>query len=350
MTIKLSRWAGLCAGLLLSGVAVSAQQRPDGPPPMPREDRVMIFSSDAPPPMGGPQQDTFVFVGMEGRGQKTVKGAPYSAEAVTESIQTLADGNRIVRNTKALVYRDSEGRTRREQSIKAIGPWASGDEPARFISIFDPVAGVNYTLNPRTKTATKMTVGGSDKGFTFTGPGGGFGEAGQTRVIVRSDGDGPMPPLAPMPPPPPGEANGAIIQREEVRIITHGAGGPNKPQGDKTKGNLPEPRKEDLGTRSIEGVNAQGTRVTMTFPAGFFGNERPIEVVSEKWYSPELQTVVLTKHSDPRQGETTFRLTNINRSNPDKGLFEVPADFKVNERQEMRREMRMRPDKPQDKQ
>lgn len=343
MTLKLSRWAGLCAGLLLSSVAVQAQQRPAGPPPRPDGERVMVFSSDAPPPMG-PQQDTFVFVGMEGHGQKAVKGAPYSAESVTESVQTLADGNRIVRNNKALVYRDSEGRTRREQSIKAIGPWASGDEAPRFISIFDPVAGVNYTLNPRNKTATKMTVGGPGKDFTFVGPG---GAPGQTRVIVRSGGEGPMPP----PPMMPGASGGpgpVIIEREEVRII-HGEGGPNKVQGEAPKGPKPESRKEDLGTRSIEGVNAQGTRVTMTFPAGFFGNERPLEVVSEKWYSPELQTVIMTKHSDPRQGETTFRLTNINRNNPDSSLFAPPADYKVNEQMMKAREMRMRSEKPADK-
>ena len=77
--------------------------------------------------------------------------------------------------------------------------------------------------------------------------------------------------------------------------------------------------------RSIEGVEAEGTRTTVTIPAGEIGNERAIEIVSERWYSPELQLVVMTRHSDPRLGETTYKLTNINRTEPAKTLFEVPA-------------------------
>jgi TonB family protein len=88
-------------------------------------------------------------------------------------------------------------------------------------------------------------------------------------------------------------------------------------------------RNESLGKQSIEGVEAEGTRRTVEIPAGEIGNERPIEIVFERWYSPELQVVVMTKHSDPRFGETTYRLTNINRSEPAHELFEVPADYKV---------------------
>jgi hypothetical protein len=92
-----------------------------------------------------------------------------------------------------------------------------------------------------------------------------------------------------------------------------------------------EVNREQLGTQSIEGVMAEGTRVTFTIPAGKIGNERPIVTVNERWYSPELQTIVLTKNSDPRMGETTYRLTNINRSEPDPSLFQVPADYTVDE-------------------
>jgi hypothetical protein len=89
--------------------------------------------------------------------------------------------------------------------------------------------------------------------------------------------------------------------------------------------------KEDLGKQNIEGVEAQGTRVAITIPAGEIGNERPIEIVNEHWYSTELQIDVMTRHSDPRTGETTYRLTNINRSEPSKSLFEVPSDYTVSE-------------------
>src|SRR2546422_1618815 len=87
---------------------------------------------------------------------KVVKGAPYSADAVTEMVQTLGDGNRIVRNSSTKIYRDSAGRTRREEAMKAIGPWAVSGEAHVMISINDPVSGVHYSLDPNTKTAHKM--------------------------------------------------------------------------------------------------------------------------------------------------------------------------------------------------
>ena len=84
-------------------------------------------------------------------------------------------------------------------------------------------------------------------------------------------------------------------------------------------------------TRTIEGVQAVGNRVAHTIPAGEIGNDRPIETLSERWYSQELQTVVMSKQIDPRMGETTYRLTNLNRAEPAHSLFEVPADYTVTE-------------------
>jgi hypothetical protein len=86
---------------------------------------------------------------------------------------------------------------------------------------------------------------------------------------------------------------------------------------------------EDLGTQTIEGVSAEGKRETVTIPAGQIGNDRAIDIVSETWYSPELHTMVLRKHSDPRVGETVFRLTEIKRSEPDASLFQPPAGTKI---------------------
>ena len=99
----------------------------------------------------------------------------------------------------------------------------------------------------------------------------------------------------------------------------------------KTQKDSNDVKKEDLGKQDIEGVVAEGTRTTVTIPAGEIGNERPIEIVSERWYSPELQLVVMTRHSDPRTGETTYKLTNINRTEPAKSLFEVPSDYTIKE-------------------
>jgi hypothetical protein len=92
-----------------------------------------------------------------------------------------------------------------------------------------------------------------------------------------------------------------------------------------------KPETEPLGKRNIEGIEAEGTRSILTIPAGQIGNEQPIQIVSERWYSPELETVILSKHSDPRFAETTYRLTGISRSEPAKSLFEVPSDYTVNE-------------------
>ena len=99
----------------------------------------------------------------------------------------------------------------------------------------------------------------------------------------------------------------------------------------RTKTNNANEVKEQLGKQIIEGVEAEGTRTTVTIAAGEIGNERPIEIVSERWYSPELQLVVMTRNSDPRSGETTYKLTNINRSEPAKSLFEVPSDYTIKE-------------------
>ena len=211
-----------------------------------------------------------------------VKNAPYSAEAVTTVTQTLADGNRISRETTAVLYRDSEGRTRREQTITGIGPWAwvSEGQVLQVIVINDPVSGVSYTLNPSTRTAVIHDI----SHFTSS----------------------PMPGETEEPTEVPGRML-AQYQRAEMNEI------------------------ELLGTRTIEGVVAEGTRSTLTLPAGSIGNERPIDVVSERWYSSELHTLVLSNHSDPRFGQTVFQLRNISLAEPMSGLFEVPSDYEIAE-------------------
>jgi hypothetical protein len=96
-----------------------------------------------------------------------------------------------------------------------------------------------------------------------------------------------------------------------------------------TNGQKWETRTEQLGMQNFEGVDAEGTRTVTTIPAGAIGNERPIEIVYERWYSKDLQLIVYSKHSDPRFGEQTYRLTNINRSEPDPSLFDVPAGYRI---------------------
>jgi len=281
-----------------------------------------------PPP---PPDGNFLFIASESFEGKLVKGAPYSAEAVTEHVQVLADGNRIVNKFSSTVYRDSEGRTRREQILQKLGVLGTGQEPLQMISINDPVAGVTYSLDSRSHIALKSTpfklevgpkgiVGGNGENQRFefkVSPGGNTG----TMILTAPAGA----------PPPPPNARVAVEQRtEQLTIATAGTAstgfvfrnsvGPN-----------PNEVKENLGKQMIEGVEAEGTRTTVTIPAGEIGNERPIEIVSERWYSPELQLVVMTRHNDPQTGEMTYKLTNINRVEPAKSLFEVPSDYTIKE-------------------
>ena len=87
--------------------------------------------------------------------------------------------------------------------------------------------------------------------------------------------------------------------------------------------------KEDLGKQIMEGVEVEGARFTETIPAGQFGNDRPVKIVSERWYSPALQATVMSRHVDPRLGESVYRLTNIKRAEPARALFEIPADYRL---------------------
>ncbi|MGH9470886.1 MAG: hypothetical protein ACRD1N_11170, partial [Terriglobia bacterium] len=231
------------AAVSLAGVAALAQAPPPPSPPQ--------------APFEGMRRDQFFFLGTHRNLGKVVTGAPYSAGSVTETVQELADGNRIDRKETGAIYRDAEGRTRVERMLRMIGPWAPAGKPIENIFISDPVAHVTYILNPRDKKAYKA-------------------------YDVRS---------RPLRTPP-----------EERRALAHEARGIVERRSAST---------QSLGTRMIEGLKAEGERRIVTIPAGQIGNEKPIKIVSESWYSPQLQVYVLTRLDDPRFGDTTYRLPNI---------------------------------------
>ena len=270
---------------LLAAGAVYAQESPAG---MVAQARVVT---------GG----NFGFISERLVGGNPVKGAPYSAQAVTETTQTLADGNRIVQKSTATLYRDSEGRERREQTLSAIGPFtAQGDAP-QIISISDPVAGVNYSLNPKEKIAVKLpTPPPGLPGVPGAPVGGGANANVDVFFATRPAG---------------GVALGAA--EAQVMIYKSGTGAGNTPNV------------EQLGSKIIESVQADGSRTTITIPAGQMGNDRPIEIVDEHWRSSELQVTVLSRHSDPRMGETVYSLTNVSRGEPSPTLFQVPPDYTI---------------------
>jgi hypothetical protein len=221
-----------------------------------------------------------------GFGGPVVTGAPYSAEEVSESVQTLADGTHITHKSTVKMYRDSEGRTRTERSMAA--PAANAADGPVFIDISDPVAHVHYMLNTANKTAQKQAIATRESRRALNAPPG--------RLAV--------------PPPPP----------------------PSAPARETANVEVPKAAIEKLGSDTIEGLVVEGTRHTTTWPAGsMMGNDRPFSEVRETWTSTDLKIVVLSKHSDPRSGEHTTRLVNVSREEPDASLFQPPADYTVTE-------------------
>jgi len=291
------RWmnAVLAAALLVSAGAARAQETQGAP----TQGQVVIQEGGVAGAQEGPgpvmiqggvgvEGDSFFadhieLLGFGGlHGGKVVKGAPFSAISVSETTQVLADGNHIVRKTQTNLYRDSEGRIRKEVTLPAIGPLSASGQPHSFIVISDPVAGTSYVLEPDQKVAREMPghmgMGAGAKLRTRGGPGG------------------------------PG-----FVLRHEFKTGTANANA----------------KTESLGAQTIDGVNAEGTRITRTIPAGEIGNEQPITVVSERWYSADLQMDVKSTHSDPRFGNTTYTLTNIQRTEPAASLFAVPSGYTI---------------------
>ena len=258
--------------------------------------------------------ETGVHVSVEAR---PVTGAPYSAEAVRESIQVLADGNRIVRRSVSRVYRDGNGRTRREE----LGP----DGQVLSITISDPANGTSVVLDPEGRTAHRARVA------TFT-PSSGVagGTTSDERVTLYVAEPKPHAELkaareAGQKAEPHAGAT-APVTREHVTVSL--AGPVTWTAAHATVTSSPAST-VDLGQQVIEGVPATGTRTTTVISAGAIGNEQPITVTSEEWYSPDFKVLVMTKHADPRAGDTTYRLTGITRSEPDPSLFQLPAGVTI---------------------
>jgi hypothetical protein len=263
-------WAcSLLAGAVSLAVGMLGAQTP---PPSP------AFGHGGGPEMGGapgPFGDRIELLGFEGlHPGKVVKGAPFSATGNSDTTQTLQDGTTIHRTTSSAIYRDRAGRFRREVTLSGLGPLQTSGKPHTMIMIGDPVAGVHYMLSPDQKVAHKMTL-------------------------------------------PNGGKPGEFEQKMQKHMAKEEASG--------------EVKKESLGTQAINGVNAEGTRITRTIPAGQIGNDKPISIVFERWYSPDLQMVVKSTRSDPRFGTTTYALSNVQRTEPAAELFTVPSDYTVKE-------------------
>ena len=268
-------------------------------------------------------QATKIFAETAAMSEKIVKGSPFSADAVNESVQVLADGNRIVRNSSNKLYRNSEGRFRRDVSGSSGGALASFYSVGPGVTILDPVQGYRYLLDSDLKTARVRTLG-SHGGVSVALPAAppappavptAERSLAAEKAIAEYRAARPAAVISPRE----NTYSGVMTAVARGGTFVYGSAAPSKY----------ETRTEELGVQNIEGVEATGTRTITTIPAGDIGNERPIEIVYEKWYSNELQLVVMSKNSDPRFGEQTYRLTNIVRSEPDPSLFELPQGYRV---------------------
>jgi TonB family protein len=370
---------------------------------------------------GGSGGGTYGFMAAEASfDSKVVKGAPYSAESVTEFTQVLADGNRLTRRTASMVYRDSQGRTRREQSAMPLGmsEWIATENMPSTIIINDPVEGTTYVLDQRQRVArrsrlvpARVATGGTGGTMVrMASPAGesvpsvavagalpqqikvsggvlqgsairkvqpeyppiakaaGASGAVQVQVTISEKGEvteatvvnghpllreaaltaarqWQFKPIMLSGQPvkaqgvltfnftlaQDGEANNDLAAKKALEAVVASGGGQStamlrSPAGATMRMNV---NRESLGKQLIEGIECEGTRMTSTIPAGQIGNERPIEIINERWYSPELQVTVMTKQSDPRFGETIFRLAGLTRAEPDEYLFKVPSDYAV---------------------
>lgn len=212
-------------------------------------------------------------------GARPVLGAPYRAEAVTTVTQVLADGNRLENERSVMVARDGRGRTRREHQAIFLGAVVA-ERQAPLVTIADPATGTHLTLDQerrvalraRTPQFTEISAGTLSGAITLSYP--------AARAGVRVDWP--------------------VVETQ-------------------------------LGEKQLEGVRATGTLTTLTIPAGHIGNQFPLDIVSERWYSPDLRVLVMSRRSDPRVGETVYRLTNISLGEPPPSLFEVPPGFRIEE-------------------
>ncbi len=199
---------------------------------------------------------------------KVVTGIPLTAQIVVSHETVLSDGNRISRTSQMTLYRDAQGRVRRDITVE-IGTPSTGTVKHTIVTINDPVSGHRYTLDPENKTARESP------------------------------------------------------ERK-------GPHGPNGPGREMLRGMLSKSvQQEQLGTKTIVGFQAEGMKVTRTIAAGEIGNEKPIEVVTERWFSTDLELPLLIIHTDPMMGTATIKVASVTRGDPDASLFQVPSDYKL---------------------
>lgn len=314
--MKRTRVFWLAVASVLTAILGSAMAgRAENPAPSGQQDAAQQAKRDAelaivlPDGAEGQESRQKVVLELIAADAQVVKGKPYSADTSTETVQTLTDGNRIVHRTVSKFYRDSEGRTRREQTFGDVDPeHPSLHEVKVFID--DPVSESAWVLDPRLKSVEKVQR--SRKFLDERSAADDDGPRNMFYKFVKDGEDGVQ----------------DNSERMMIKFKDEHLGDANTPamivRDDKR-----EEVKEDLGSKNIEGVDCTGTRRTITIPAGAVGNEKPILIVTETWFAPAIGVVVQSTTDDPRFGKTTYQLTNVQTSEPARSLFEPPPDFKM---------------------
>ncbi|HEY1526275.1 MAG TPA: hypothetical protein VGH51_08565 [Candidatus Angelobacter sp.] len=213
---------------------------------------------------------------------RSVVGAPFSADVVSQSTQILADGTPVTRESHGKMFRDSAGRTRSETELESS---AAGVGPKRFVTIVDPVQGTSIVLDVAAKTATIFHL-----------------------------------PSAP------------AVTARKLNLATAAQ------TGRQGAGHLNVPGSEDLGAMMIEGFAVTGSRRTRATEAGDAKGTSP-NIVTETWFSPDLKVELLVTTQDLQSVSRTTRLTRIMPGEPDPALFQAPADYTVGENSQLKRVM-----------
>jgi hypothetical protein len=244
------------------------------------------------PSKGGP------FAANAGTGQpfsrKAITGRPFTAQAIVETDQTSGDGSHVTGRQSVTAARDSQGRTYREE--------IPGTPAPKVIYISDPVAKLNYFLGPDhvAHKTPMLSLTAQASAATVSTDVASARLSLQTFATGYGGGEGPVQMGAQAAQPAQQLARGAVDTKQ-------------------------------LGTQVFTGFTADGTRTTVTIPAGQVGNQNPLVIVSERWYSQDREAIVLAKHSDPRVGASSYQLISVQQIEPPATLFQIPCGYTIEE-------------------
>jgi hypothetical protein len=292
-------------------------------------------------------------------GAQSALGKPMFAEFVTEHRQSFTDGNHISRSTTSNIYRDVQGRIRRESQLSLPG-LPTGVSASIFITIVDRQLGYGYVLDPQEMVAHRYELNGAGPSYVAR-----LSAQGNGSALLSPDPKQPAETLANTTTPATstgashwrlhgfishrtrqsadasGDTSGAAASastnsssgRLDSGFLSEDAGvvvGAPNMRIDQPFLAAPNPvRTENLGEQNILGFISRGTRVITTLPAGQIGNDRPIDIVSEQWFSPDLELVMRSMHRDPWAGEFTTTVTRISRGDQPASLFQIPERYKI---------------------